>query len=388
MKTLRNIVIGSLFILTQLSASLYIPSLPSLSHYFNVAPAAMMLTISIFFGGYAVGQLTWGTASDYIGRKKSIQLSLSLYLIIAACLTASGSYFVFIALTSILGFSAAAYTSVGNALLKDIFGKKVGHAIGYVGIAMAVAPTLAPILGAHLIQWFGWQATYLFLFCYATLSMVLVSCLVKETHHPHTQTQATLKSALKKITTHPQFIGYVLPLGLMFGAFFAYLAAAPFIFINYLGYSVTEFSYIAFSTTIPLVAGTIYNSYKLKHSTTSTLLNQGLIISLVGSIGLMTVAILSFHALAPVIFFLGIFMLGIGIIVPTAKAGAMQVLTSHSGKASSMMKFTQTLGCFVITAIASQLHSTTSIIPITSLFFIVTVLSVSVSFFFLKTPKK
>lgn len=375
MNYLRNMTIGGLFVLTQVSCSMYLPSLPTLSHVFHVTSAAMMLTLSILFAGYALGQLAWGTASDYIGRKKSISISLCLYLLIAFGISITHHYAMFSILIFALGFVSAAYTSVGNALLKDLFGSRLGYAMACIGITMAAAPALSPIMGAHLLKWFGWQSIYVALIVFAAVSLILVMLSVKDVPSPKQQSKGTLYQALKMIMIHPRFLAHVVPLGLMFGILFSYLGAAPFIFVNYLGYSITQMGYILFATTMSYVFGALYNSYSLKYKESEFVLKQGLIISLFGAVAVFIFAMLHVHNLAALIISFGIIMLGIGMVLPSAKTGAMQVFSGHGGKTASLMKFIQTLGGIMVTAIASRVHSATSITDITLLFLVFTGLS-------------
>lgn len=373
---IRSIFIGAIFVLTQLSGTLYTPSMPTLATAFNVDSSSIMLTLSIFFFGMMLGQLLWGTASDYFGRKKTLLISLLPYIVVATAITFVHQYKYFALFISLLGFIAAAYTSIGNALLKDLYGKQAGKAIGYIGIVMAIAPTLAPVIGAHLLTWFGWQAIYVFLAALAFICFLAIYALIEDTPAKHSHhEQTTLLSTLHMIMRHPKFLAFVLPLALSFGAFFTYLGAAPFIFIKYFGYSTTQFGYIVFATMLTYIIGTIYNSVAQKHFDSSKILFRGLIISSIGLLFAFILTVLEIHTLWLLILAFSIFMFGNGLISPAAKAGAMHVFTNHSGKSASLMKFTQMLGCVVITALASQLHSTTSIVPISALLLTVTLLA-------------
>ena len=112
---------------------------------------------------YAIGQLFWGTLSDYICRYLKLTLSLICYCIVEVSIAFSTQAIVFVTLLSLAGFSIAANTAVGNALVKDFYQAHAKKVIGYIGIAMAGAPVVAPIIGSHLYSWGHWQAIFVFL---------------------------------------------------------------------------------------------------------------------------------------------------------------------------------------------------------------------------------
>ena len=97
------------------------------------------------------------------------------------------------------------------------------------------------------------------------------------------------------------------------------------------------------------------------------LLGLVILISLIGITTMLVVTMLKIQSLMPIMISLSAFMFGIGLVLPATKAGAMQVFDKRSGLAASMMKFTQTLGCVLITLAVAQLHSGKSLLPMTLL---------------------
>ena len=65
-------------------------------------------------------RLLSGTLSDYICRSKTQLISLFLYVVFALLLSQCHQYVSFLSLFTLLGLMAACYTSVGNAIIKDL----------------------------------------------------------------------------------------------------------------------------------------------------------------------------------------------------------------------------------------------------------------------------
>ena len=62
-------LLTSLVMVAQLSTSLYIPSLPSLSDALAADPAEVKMTMTAFLFTYALAQLLYGPVSDRFGRR-------------------------------------------------------------------------------------------------------------------------------------------------------------------------------------------------------------------------------------------------------------------------------------------------------------------------------
>lgn len=358
---LRNIFIGTLFFLTQITFTLYLPTLPKLSEIFLINPNQIMFSLTISFIGYAIGHLFWGTASDYFGRKKLILISLSIYTVFQLIILRTSFYPLFLSCFAVTGFAAAAYTSIGNALLRDLFQEKTKHAIALIGIVMAIGPAVGPYIGAHLSDWFSWRAVYLFLLCYAIINLIGLKFLVKTKNSINKPKHDKALTALKTILVNKKYLGDVLPLALMFGVMFGYLGASPFIYMEHFHLTLHQYAYVAFFTTITAVIGSIINSRLIIKHTPQWVSIRGMSLAAIslGFILLFTLLNIDFLALFIILF--ACLMLGIGMTLPSCKAGAMMVFEKNLGMASSLMKFIQTLGSISLTGLGAQLYSGESI---------------------------
>lgn len=352
-----------LFVLTQWSSSIYLPIAPKLANVFNGHGRLVASSLSLFFIGYALGQIFWGILSDFIGRYTALISSLSAYLIIQILISFSGmnavSFVIFLALA---GFTISANTSVGNALIKDYYQEKAKSVISYVGIAMACAPVVAPLIGTSLYSRFGWKAIFIFLLAAGILSLALFSVYFKKTVNPNHNLNhenngkkgSPILCMIKEALSDTQFVSYIVILALSFGIFFSLLLVIPFILENMNNFSVDKTGFIIFGVTITYIIGALGNSFFIRRVPPSSIVKLGLILIFVGSAFFLLntffiYGLESFLSLISV----AIGMLGIGAILPAAKAGAMMRATKNAGTYSSVMKFVQTLGCVLLTKTAS-----------------------------------
>src|SRR5579872_1147223 len=68
-----------------LAIDIYVPSLPSVMHYFNVDAALTQLSITIYMVGLGISQLFAGAISDSFGRKKPFLIAMFIFIIATTC---------------------------------------------------------------------------------------------------------------------------------------------------------------------------------------------------------------------------------------------------------------------------------------------------------------
>ena len=382
---LTSFIIGFGFILTQLSLTLYLPSLPTLRNIFHVSNQWVMITLTITITGYAIGQLLWGSISDYIGRRPTLLLTLSCYIPIAFAIGLTSHFTLFITELFMLGLVAACYTSVGNAIIRELHGKdNAAKAISYIGIAMTIAPSLAPFIGVHLLQWFGWSSIFMALSILGTIFLVGVIFLVPETRVLQTKSPQNINTSFLKIAhtmlSNREFLTYVTTLGLVFGIVMSYYNYAPHFFLQSMHLSLNQFGLITLPLGIIYTCGSITVSHYIKKHDPNKILRFGITVCLMGTALLLLRECFELQSLISLLSPLLIMMLGLGLSIPTAKAGAMTIFKQNHGTAASLMKVTQTLIALLCTMIASLISSFGGILPAALLLFILSTLAFSILF--------
>jgi MFS transporter, DHA1 family, multidrug resistance protein len=360
------LVIACTFLLTQISGTLYLPSMPHIATALHAPYHLVMLTLSYFFLGYALGQILWGYLSDRIGRRPTLLISLALYTVVALLCAFSMNIIYLSLLYTSLGLVSAAYTSIGNAVLKDLYKDKAKHAIGHIGMVMATGPVIGPLIGGPLVTLLHWQGVFYTLGAYGFLSFIGVYLWVPETQSEkdkHARKNSSYAAVVKEIINNRAFVGFVLILGLSFGTFYAFLDIAPFIFKQYLGLSTLTYAWVFSASAASFFIGA-YTTSALQHKLESIgIISIGIMISVLGTISFVIGAVTGTHSVLNLCISIAILMLGFGITVPACKGGAMSCITQHNGTAASMMKLVQTLLATSMISITTTFYVPTSLLP-------------------------
>jgi MFS family permease len=117
---------------------------------------------------YAFGQLVFGPHGRCLRPQARPRLGLSLFTLGCVLSLAAPTSETFVAARVLQGFGIATTNLLAKAIITDSFsGQALVHAFTYMAIAWGLAPIVAPVIGAHLQEAFGWRSCLVFLLVYS-----------------------------------------------------------------------------------------------------------------------------------------------------------------------------------------------------------------------------
>lgn len=290
------VVLGFISMLMPLSIDMYLPSMPTIAHNFNVTDATVQLTISCYLLGFSFGQLLFGPITDSYGRRNVLIIGLIIFTCAAVSCGIAFNINQLITARFFHGIAAAATTIVINALMKDIYQDRdeFSKMMSFVMLISNVAPLLAPIIGGLILNWFNWEANFYTLGCVALLCMGLVIAFIPETLPKIKRAKFSLVRILSNFITlfrHKQVLTYML-IGAFSGAgLFSFLSLGPFVYMNLHGVASINFGYYFALNIVVMVFINTLNSRFVKRVGSINMMQFGLGIQFVMAIGLMLVTL-------------------------------------------------------------------------------------------------
>jgi DHA1 family bicyclomycin/chloramphenicol resistance-like MFS transporter len=248
-----------------LSTDLYLPALPTMSSYFGSNAAIVNLTLSIFFIFYSVGILVWGPLSDKYGRKPVILIGSTIYIISSiACALSTNVYFLILA-RAVQGIGSGGITSASMAIIKDCFtGKRREKILAITQSISGLAPMLAPVVGALILQFFNWRGTFWALTVICVLNLIL-TLLYQESLKENERYKGSLLGSMSRLVVVGKNKSFIIP-AIIFSLpalpFLGYISISSYIYVNYFGLSEQVYSYFfATNALIAILGPTIYVRY-------------------------------------------------------------------------------------------------------------------------------
>ncbi|MEM9257483.1 MAG: MFS transporter [Pseudomonadota bacterium] len=373
-----GIFLCSIFLITQFNFSVLSPVIPSIADSFSLSGESARLMVSYGFTGYMMGQLVWGPLSDRINRSSVVIVNLGLYsaLTLSAIVMPDGK--ALIANYIAMGFLAATFTSVGNAILKDRYqGEDYVIMVANVGVVMAAGPAIGPGLTAVVVALSqgAWQVAFMLM---ALTSLISLSGFALcSRYSPKARSSVRGKTSVRgaSLFRNGRYFAALLSFSLPFGILISYLAVGPYLLKQYFGVSDQLFPIAFFLTTVVYLFGAIVFRGRSGIMTPTAALRLGTFIALVGAGSLLLLAVFGHQDAGPGIIALCFLLGGTGMVIPAGKAATMGQVATAFGTAASVMKFVQS-GCAVaVSAWASLLFSAQHIAPLFVLYTGVTLLA-------------
>jgi DHA1 family bicyclomycin/chloramphenicol resistance-like MFS transporter len=335
-----------------LSLNILTPAMPGLIVSFGADAGVVQLTLSLYLLGMAISQLLLGPLSDRFGRRPVMLAGLVLTVIASFAALATASIAGLIIARTAQAFGATTGIVIGRAIIRDLYDRdRAASMIGWVTMAMVVAPMIAPLIGGGLDTAIGWHAIFVFvgLFAAAVLAWAAIGL-------PETRTGATgegLGTLLKEasvLLTDRSFIGYVLVAAFNSAMFFTFIGGAPHVVVTIMHRSPAEYGVWFLILSLVYMAGNFAAGRWSAKYGVDAMVRAGVATAVVGAaVGIVWV-LLDPHG-GPAVIFSPQMIIGFasGVMLPNAIAGAVSVRPQAAGAAAGITGFMQ-MGLGAITS--------------------------------------
>lgn len=335
------LILGTLIAVGPFSIDAYLPAFKQIAGDFKVDTSAIGLTLTTYFIGIGIGQLAYGPLMDRYGRRKPLMFGLVLYIITSIMSTYAWDVTSLATLRFFTALGACAGMVASKAIVRDLFDEeKVADVLSTLMLIMGIAPIIAPTIGGFVIQHYHWEMIFYGLAAFASLMLFNVVFLLPESSVPNRSTSLHPIPVLREyivIYKNQDFFVFSTARGFIIGLLLGYVAAAPFIFMDYFEMSQENFAYIFGSNAAGLIAGSQLNRLALTRFTTFQITYVvSLLLVLITSFGFLYVwnAVPAFWVVYPTLF---VMMLLIGFQNPNVTALALNPFTKRAGSASAFV---------------------------------------------------
>jgi len=325
---------------TIMSTDIYTPSLPHLSNIFNTTPAIISLSISLATLTFGFAMLAYGPLVDTYGRRPILLFGMiGFTLFTAGCALASSAQTLIIG--RILQNSGAAVEGVVVlAMIKDLFDEKESvKVLGIYGMAVAISPAIAPILGGYIHVTLGWQFNFWLIAILGLLVTLLIFRYIPESGQPcggRLQFRQSLRG-YGKLLRNRVYMRYSLCLSFYFASLWAFIVGGPFIFINIFEVEAQHFGYYQAVVVISFILGSSVANGGANRVPLHRLIHFGLAMGLLGS--MLLIAVASFGQANPwaVTLSVGVIVFGLGPLFAVAPVKALKDLAAEAGSAAALL---------------------------------------------------
>ena len=339
------VALGVLNALTPFTIDLYLPAFPQIAQELHTTAAKMSLTVSLYFVGFALGQVLYGPLLDRYGRKPPIYVGLAVYVLASiGCMTAkSFEALVLFRFLSALGGCAASVGAV--SMVRDNFPPADGAKIfSFLMLVLSASPLLAPTIGGLLAAQWGWRMLFGVLSVLAVLDVMLVAWVLPRSYEPDHSVHLRIGPIVRTfvdVLRQPQFRAYTMAGSLSFAGLFVFVAGSPALFMETYGVSAKGFGGIFAILAGGMIGGGQLNHVLLRHASGAKVFQRALVVQvLIGAIFLVGTLASAYGLIWTVVLMFG-FLVCAGITYPNAAGLALEPFSKNVGSASALLGLLQ-----------------------------------------------
>ncbi len=344
---------GVLQAFAPLSIDMYLPSMPLLERVFHATTAEVQVTLVTFLLGYAVGQSLYGPVTDRFGRKPPLYFSLTLFVFssIACALSKSIGALAVFRLLQALGACGGAVVS--RAMVRDLFPPaELRRIFSMLVLVLGASPLISPFIGGYLLVWFGWKSVFFTQAGLGVLTLAAMHFRLDESLAPENARPlhpGHVVSSYAQLLRDRTFVGASLVCGFSSAGMFAYIASAPFVFINLYKLPPQQFGWLFGFIAAGLIAASQVNG-RLSHKTAIwRVLRTANLVQLGSGLAVLATVSAGFGGLAGIFAPVFVYMCATGFVFPNGNTIAMMRHGEMAGTASALLGTNQ----FVIASLTT-----------------------------------
>lgn len=328
----------------QISETIYTPALPNVANGLLASASMVEMTLVIYFLGFAVGVLLWGTISDWCGRRNAMLTGLIVYGIGTLACANVASLEALLGWRFLQAFGASVGSVITQTILRDSYdGAERTKLFSVMSGALAFSPAIGPVLGGFISEFLGWRANFWALAILAVGLSIWSFFLLPETRPAQIRPLSLSKIShlfIEMIRSRVLW-GHILLIGATNGVLFGFYQEAPFVFIEQLGIKPSYYGLFGLLIAAATILAARISYRQSSRFSAQFIIQCGVACVIVGGfIFTLTVLIGIFNlkAIGSAIVVLTLFLIffGIGLIIPNSLSQALKPYPTAAGTAGSI----------------------------------------------------
>lgn len=322
--------------LSALSLTMFLPSLANMAADFRAGYALVALSIAGYLGSTGALMLVMGPLSDRFGRRPVLLAGLGVFALASLVCALTANIWVFLAFRILQGTVIAGW-ALSLAVIRDMVpAQQAASRIGYVIMAMAIAPMLGPMVGGVLDALFGWRASFVVFTGLGVAALGLCWVDLGETNETPSETFAEQFRAYPELVRSRRYWGYALCMAFSTGSFYAFLAGAPLVAVAILEVSPAVLGVYMGTITAGFALGGFLSGRFAARTPLTTMMVAGRSVAAAGLVAGLALFLAGFVHVVSLFGAAVLVGLGNGLTMPSCNAGAMSVRPDLAGSASGL----------------------------------------------------
>ncbi|WMN87301.1 purine nucleoside transporter PunC [Vibrio parahaemolyticus] len=358
---LQLIYLAVLSMLGFVATDMYLPAFKAMEIDFATGPEQIALSLTVFLGGMAFGQLMWGLASDKFGHRNTLAAGLVVFTLASFGLAFCDQVWQLLSLRFVQAIGVCAPAVIWQAMVIKRYSSSSQQIFATIMPLVALSPALAPQLGVVLADNFGWHSIFITL---TLVGVLLVVATMMQKDEKVEVKQTSISTDIKALLGSKTYLGNVTMFATASAAFFAYLTGMPEIMAQ-LGYEAKDIGMSFIPQTIAFMAGGYLGKVGVRKYGDKNVLRQLIGLFSVAALMVFVASQWTLTSIWPILAPFCLIAVANGalypIVVNRALESAHQSPATAAGLQNSLQICVSSLASAFVAAMASQAQSVTGI---------------------------
>lgn len=223
---------------------MYLPALPLLQREWQAPLVTINLTLVIFFITYCIFILVYGPLSDRYGRKPPLLAGVGLFVVSCLFCAMAQSTGMLIGGRFVQGAGAAAASAIVFAICKDRFaGQQRQRIFIQIGVIVAAAPMIAPILGSWILALWSWRWIFLLQAALGIVAFIGVLRMRESLQAERVPGFSEVAQSYFRLFGNRRYVLLLATFACTCVPIFSFIGGSPDLYITRLGFTEQQFGY-------------------------------------------------------------------------------------------------------------------------------------------------
>ena len=227
-------MVAALMALNAFAIDIMLPGMGVIADYYQVTGNQQQWLLYSFMIGFSAPQLIFGPITDRFGRRTLLRICIAAYVVFAFMCMATKSFYILCLVRFLQGIFASGIRVMAVSIVRDVTaGRAMARIMSLVMTVFMIIPIIAPAIGQGVMIIAGWKWMFGVLGVAGVIILVWVHFRLPETLKQENQQELNISKALSgfwQVLTTRVTLGYMAASGVIYGALFAFIAAAEQIF--------------------------------------------------------------------------------------------------------------------------------------------------------------
>ncbi|MEE2774341.1 MAG: MFS transporter [Pseudomonadota bacterium] len=319
-----------------LSMNMFLASLENIAAEFDVGYDVISVALSAYLLFTALIQIILGPIADRFGRRPVLLTSVGFFFAASCGAALADSFSSFLIFRALQG-AIATGLALSRAIVSDIVPPKQGASLlGYLGMAMSLAPIIGPSVGGGLAEVAGWRSNFWLLSAFGVGLWLLIWRQLPETGKKSHTTLKEFRRSYFALICMFDFWAYTLILSLGIGAFFCFITGIPIVASRQFDMNQVEIGLGIGTITCGFLFGSFLSGRFASNYDLNTMILLGRFIACFGLLSCIFAFFLGFISLESL--FGGTILVGVGngLTSPSANIAVVNVVKDLSASAAGL----------------------------------------------------